>query len=1254
MPRHARRSLVIFIVISVFISAVPRDAFVMGYATNSSRQLSSVEPSGSAPAPPGVANQSSIPLLISEFRFRGPFHERDEYVEIYNNSNADHVVNANDGSVGYAVVGANGVARFVIPNGTVIPARGHFLGVNTGYRATQYPAGNGTTATGDATFVDDIPDNSGVGLFSSALAQNFQPGNRIDAVGSSGTSELYREGVGYPALITHSVDYCWVRKVSTVTGLPQDTDNNAADLILVDTNATPLGGGQRLGAPGPENLSSPKDNGSNIGHSKLDPAQAETAAPNVVRDLTSDPVNDSTLGTLSIRRTFTNNTGDSITRLRFRVIDLTTYPQPSGTADLRVITSNATNVSLTGGATSNVLGTRLEQPPWQDNGGGINSSLTVTGVTPNAPLVAGAGVNLQFQFGVEQAGCYRLAVVAEANSGGSEVFLLSGNTDAGPPCAVPPTPTPTPSPTPSPSPSPTASPTPTPSPNPGDAGLLISEFRSRGAFGASDEFVEIYNNSDQSATIATTDNSSGYAVVASDGATRFVIPNGTVIPPRGHYLGVNSVGYGLSQYPSGAGNIAFDQNIPDNAGVALFNTAAPQNFSTMTRLDAVGSSEVSTLYREGVGLRSLRALSVDYSWCRKISLPGGVPVDSDDNAADFIFVDTNATDLGAGQRLGAPGPENLSAPVGGGSALAHAALDPGQLETAAPNVLRDFASDPVNNSTFGSVTVRRSFVNNSGSAITRLRFRIVDLSTFLAVSGTADLRARHSSSSTVTVGTSSVSVVGTTLEQPPSQPNGGGFNSSWNVSSVTAGTALAPGASINVQFRLGIEQPGCYRFAVIPESSNGGGTPFILSGTTEGPGLCGSATPTPTPELTPTPTPEPTPTPTPSPTPSPTPTPEPSPSPTPGEPSSFVFESDNTMVEEDSSFVTLTVRRTGNLAEPAAVDYATVNGTAREGYDYIMARGTLHFAAGESTKQVRVLVIDDAYTEQDEGLMLALSNPSGGCSLSTPHAAALMIMGNDQSPAGSNPADEARFFVRQHYADFLNRAPDEDGLRFWTTQIENCGADQQCVERVRVNVSAAFFHSIEFQQTGYLVYRLGKATGQRVPRYAEFLRDTQEVSEGIVVGTTGWAEKLAEKQRRFVEDWAQRADFRAHYDALTDEQFVDALIANTGVEFDAGTRGQLVTDLQSGAATRAGVLRRVADYEPYAKAEFMRAFVLMQYFGYLRRNPEEADFRGEADPNWLGYNFWLQKLNDNDGDYIAAEMVKAFITSIEYRQRFGQ
>ena len=138
--------------------------------------------------------------------------------------------------------------------------------------------------------------------------------------------------------------------------------------------------------------------------------------------------------------------------------------------------------------------------------------------------------------------------------------------------------------------------------------LVISEFRFRGPNGANDEFVEIYNNTDTDHTVASSDGSSGYALAASDGNIRFVIPNGTVIPARGHYLGVNSVAYSLAAYPAGNGNSAsgdtsFTTDIPDNAGVALFNTANVANFTLANRFDAVGSTNVAnTLYREGRGL----------------------------------------------------------------------------------------------------------------------------------------------------------------------------------------------------------------------------------------------------------------------------------------------------------------------------------------------------------------------------------------------------------------------------------------------------------------------------------------------------------------------------------------------------------------------------------------------------------------------------------------------------------------------------
>lgn len=347
--------------------------------------------------------------------------------------------------------------------------------------------------------------------------------------------------------------------------------------------------------------------------------------------------------------------------------------------------------------------------------------------------------------------------------------------------------------------------------------LLISEFRLRGPNGANDEFIEIYNNTGAAQTVASVDGSSGYALVASDGVARFVLPNGTVIPARQHYLGVNSVGYSLGAYPAGSGatatgNATYTTDIADNVGIALFRTSNAANFTLANRLDAVGSaSEANTLYKEGTGYATLTPFNINSSFYR--DLIGGSPKDSDNNSADFLFVDTNGTQAGAGQRLGAPGPENLSSPIGENLAasLTVSLLDPNVQVMGAPNLFRDPTSAPVNNSTFGTVSIRRKFTNTGSQPITRLRFRITDLTTFPGLIGVADLRPLTSSDISVTVGGASVTVYGTTLEQPPAQPNGGGFNSSMSVNAVTPAAPLAPGASINVQFLLGLQQTGCER-----------------------------------------------------------------------------------------------------------------------------------------------------------------------------------------------------------------------------------------------------------------------------------------------------------------------------------------------------------------------------------------------------------------------------------------------------------
>ncbi len=190
-----------------------------------------------------------------------------------------------------------------------------------------------------------------------------------------------------------------------------------------------------------------------------------------------------------------------------------------------------------------------------------------------------------------------------------------------------------------------------------------------------------------------------------------------------------------------------------------------------------------------------------------------------------MFVDTNGTSAGAGQRLGAPGPENLSSPIERNASFSVNLLDPCAVAASPPNRVRDFTSDPPNNSTFGTLDIRRSVVNNTGGNVTRLRFRVVDLTTFPAPSGIADLRPRTATAVVVTVdrppcgsGTSNVTVQGTTLEQPPSQPNGGGFNSSMSAGTVTLATPLANGASLDVRFLLGIQQTGSFKFYINVEA----------------------------------------------------------------------------------------------------------------------------------------------------------------------------------------------------------------------------------------------------------------------------------------------------------------------------------------------------------------------------------------------------------------------------------------------------
>jgi uncharacterized protein (TIGR03118 family) len=532
------------------------------------------------------------------------------------------------------------------------------------------------------------------------------------------------------------------------------------------------------------------------------------------------------------------------------------------------------------------------------------------------------------------------------------------------------------------------------------------------------------------------------------------------------------------------------------------------------------------------------------------------------------------------------------------------------------------------------------------------------------------------------------------------------------------------------------------------------------------------------------------------------------------------FATDEFVIGEGSGHIDITVIRAGDASGTATVNFDTADvsqpGHASQKSDYEIALGKLTFNPGETSKTVRILIVDDQFVEGDEQVGLFLSNPTGaGVGLGSPNAAHLRIIDNDSVPSTTNPIDDSTFFVRQHYLDFLNREPDAAGLAFWVNSIESCGADAACRDVKRINGSAAFFLSIEFQRTGLEAYLTHRAAfgdlpfGAPVPvLYGTFERDTQALQKDFVFGQPGADAQLEANTVAYFADFVTRPEFVTKYPASqTNAQYVDALLATAGldpanqrlftttltnaqenppttpttstgaprpasfgtakfllndaqtamtftatinnidisgtqtsdtndnltaahihagpsvtpttngpvvwgffgspfndnnpndqvfgplasgvggnfsgkwdapegngttlaaqltnirtghayinfhtVQFGSGEirgnipaetafRDSLVAGLTGGTETRATVLRKVAEAEELKLREFNRAFVYMEYAGYLRRDPDAA-----------GFNFWLNKLNAFNGDFISAEMVKAFILSTEYRQRFG-
>jgi cytochrome c peroxidase len=274
------------------------------------------------------------------------------------------------------------------------------------------------------------------------------------------------------------------------------------------------------------------------------------------------------------------------------------------------------------------------------------------------------------------------------------------------------------------------------------------------------------------------------------------------------------------------------------------------------------------------------------------------------------------------------------------------------------------------------------------------------------------------------------------------------------------------------------------------------------------------------------------------------------------------------------------------------------------------------------------------------------ANALGGVAVSP--AFKMTIFGD--APASVNAIDGAQFFVAQHYRDFLSREADNAGLNFWTNQIEQCGTNAGCIDWQRENVSAAYFLSIEFQETGFYALRIQRAAFGKKSReashmsFAEFVPDAAEVGAGLVVGQTGWQQVLDQNKQNYAAKIVATAAFIARFPtSQSGAEFVNALYASAGVTPTAAEIQDAITAFGAGGtAGRVAALRKVVDSASVVGAEFNPAFVLMEYFGYLRRDPD-AD----------GYAFWLAKLEEFSGNYSQAQMVKAFILSIEYRGRFS-
>jgi subtilisin family serine protease len=359
------------------------------------------------------------------------------------------------------------------------------------------------------------------------------------------------------------------------------------------------------------------------------------------------------------------------------------------------------------------------------------------------------------------------------------------------------------------------------------------------------------------------------------------------------------------------------------------------------------------------------------------------------------------------------------------------------------------------------------------------------------------------------------------------------------------------------------------------------------------------------------------------------------------------FSSSSYTVNEGdpSGHVNITLTRNGDTTSSASVSFATndgagltncnvFNGIASPRCDYTNTIGTMSFAAGETSKAFSIAIVDDSYAEGTETFTIGLNTPSGA-TLGAQSTATVTITDNDAT-TGPNPIDNTNFFVRQQYIDFLGREPDPLGFAGWTATINNCATDHpgHPEECDRIHVSQLFFQSAEFQDRGYFVYRFYDVAFGRKPDYSEFVPDLASVSGFLDVN------QLEAAKVAFIAAFMARPAFVSAYNSLTNQQYVDTLLNTAGVTLlpSPATRQAMIDGLNNSTMTRAAVLRQIVESGEVSAKYNHQAYAVMEYFGYLRRQP---------DAFYLDWIAVLDATNDPRG------MVTGFATSAEYRSRFG-